>query len=79
MLRASSILSLSTTLLVLLLSRWFIDELRRCTSPCRLRCEGEEGGVTCEGEEGGGICEGGEGAGTLVAPATVSPLPTVTV
>ena len=79
MLRASSILSLSTTLLVLLLSRWFIDELRRRTSPCRLRCEGEEGGVTCEGEEGGGICEGGEGAGTLVAPATVSPLPTVTV
>ena len=79
MLRASSILSLSTTLLVLLLSRWFIDELRRRTSPCRLRCEGEEGGVTCEGEEGGGICEGGEGAGTLVDPATVSPLPTVTV
>ena len=96
MLSASSILSLSTTLLVLLLSRWFIDELRRRTSLGTLRCagmgegicEGEEGGGMCEGEEGGGMCEGEEGGGmaegeegaeTLLAPATVAPLPTVTV
>ena len=88
MLSASSILSLSMTLLVLLLSRWFIDELRRRTSVGRLRwCAGEEGEEMCEEEgggmgeeeEGGGTGEGGEGAETLLAPATVAPLPTVTV
>ena len=42
-------------------------------------CEGEEGGGMCEGEEGGGMAEGEEGAETLLAPATVAPLPTVTV
>ena len=80
MLSASSILSLSMTLLVLLLSRWFIDELRRRTSLGRLRwCAGEEGGGMGEEEEGGGTDEGEEGGGTLLAPATVAPLPTVTV
>ena len=41
-------------------------------------CE-EEGGGMGEEEEGGGTGEGGEGAETLLAPATVAPLPTVTV